>query len=163
MKSWTIPKEAKSESCVAAAFAIFCEIPLSEFIARLERRGGKFLGTYHLQQCMDVAWDCGFATSIIQLNPLITPIQDVRVANEPILFPETNYVRFMNYLRSNVGVLGGLRDKGSEHPAIGHAVAWDKAFIYDPRGHVYDYHAATSPPHRFFVNNFCMLTKVAQG
>jgi len=160
--SWIIPESARRKPCIAAAFALACQVPLDEYIARLEILGGKFCGTYHGQQCIDVAWEYGFATTIIQLNPAITPIADLKAHATTVMFPEENSTRFARYMRTQIGVLGGLRDNGQSSRLLGHAVAWDTKDIYDPRGFVYPFKAATKAPHKFFANNFFMLTKVCQ-
>jgi len=152
--SWTIPKDSTKYPCIAVAFAIACETPLDEFLQRLERRGGLVKGTYHTQQCTDVVWDLGYATMWIESQSLLVPDADYKGEPAKILYPEGNRVRFMNYLRAHKGVLGGMR------PNIGHAVAWDGTQIYDPRGFIYDFYAATTKPHRFHVNNFAALVKV---
>lgn len=159
--SWIIPESARREACIAGAFAIACQVPLDEFIARLEILGGKFCGTYHGQQCMDVAWDYGFATTIIQRHPAITPIDDLKVQATPIQYPEGNHTRFAQYMRAQIGVLGGLVTERFSRP-LGHAVAWDTKEIYDPRGFVYQFNDAAKVPYSFVVNNFFMLTKVCQ-
>jgi hypothetical protein len=161
--AWTIPESARHEACVAVAFAIACGVPLDEFIARLEALGGKFIGTYHGQQCMDVAWEYGYATTIIQRNPYIVASDDPQASPVAIDYPKGNDKRFMNYLKAQKGVLGGIRDKGLGYLPIGHAVAWDTKAIYDPRGFVYSYQEATEAPHTFYANNLFMLTKVVQG
>jgi hypothetical protein len=159
--SWTIPESARREACIAAAFAIACQVSLDEFIARLEILGGKFCGTYHGQQCMDVAWDYGFATTIIQRHPAITPVDDLMAKSTPIQYPEGNATRFAQYMRTHVGVLGGTVKKG-RFGTLGHAVAWDTREIHDPRGFVYSFKEASKVPYSFVVNNFFMLTKVCQ-
>jgi len=161
--AWTIPEAARYESCVAVAFAIVCGVPVNEFTARLDAMDGKFMGTYHGQQCMDVAWEYGYATTIIQRDPRIIPHDDLQASPVAITYPEGNKKRFMNYLKAQKGVLGGIRDKGPTHLPIGHAVAWDTRAIYDPLGFVYDYQDAAKEPHKFFANNFFMLTRRFQG
>jgi len=153
---WTIPTDSSKHSCIVVAFAIACEISVDEFLQRLKQRGGPVKGTYHTQQCLDVVWDLGYATMWIESDPLLIPNEGYQGEPARILYPEGNRIRFMNYLRSLKGVLGGMR------PKMGHAVAWDGVKIYDPRGYVYDYHDATSKPHEFYVNNFAALVKVGK-
>lgn len=155
--SWTIPSDSTKHPCIAVAFAIACEAPLHDFLERLKNRGGPVKGTYHTQQCTDVARDLGYATMWIESQSMLVPSADYQGEPAKILYPEGNTVRFMNYLRTHTGVLGGMR------PNMGHAVAWDGTQIYDPRGYIYDYYAATNKPHRFYVNNFAALVKVRQG
>ena len=152
--SWTIPSDSTKYPCIAVAFAIACEIPLDDFLQRLKNRGGLIKGTYHTQQCTDVAWDLGYATMWIESNSLLVPTEDFQGTPAKILYPEGNMIRFMTYLRTLKGILGGMR------PKMGHAVAWDGTQIYDPRGYIYDFYAAPQTPHRFHVNNFAALVKV---
>lgn len=163
MKSWQIPNESNKEPCVAVAFAIACEVSLDAFIAKLETRGGKIAGTYHLQQCMDVAFIYGFATSLIQFSPSLITMVNSNEKPKLVYFPEGKEERFKKYLRSYKGVLAGVRNKGSERPVIGHAVAWDTKNIYDPRGFIYQYDEALNAPHYLLINNFCLLTRMIQG
>lgn len=159
--NWIIPESAQCEACIAVAFAIACQVPLNEFIACLETLGGKFCGTYHGQQCIDVAWDYGFATTIIQKHPAITPIDDLKAHTTNVIYSMGNHNRFANYLSTQIGVLGGLVTKRFSR-SLGHAVAWDTREIYDPRGFVYQLNDAAKVPYSFVVNNFFMLTKVCQ-
>jgi hypothetical protein len=154
---WKIPKNSKKYPCIAVAFALACEIPLEDFIQRVGQRGGLIMGTYHHQQCMDVAWDLGYASMSIERRSLLIPGLDYQGDPAEVRYPEGGQKRFTDYLKNQVGILGGTYLTAKKQ--IGHAVAWNGKKIYDPRGYSYAYPMAATAPCHFYINTFVALIK----
>ena len=154
---WKIPKDSKKHPCIVVAFALACEIPVVDFTRRLGGRGGLVMGTYHLQQCMDVAWSLGYAPVPIEMQSLLVPSLDYQGKPAEVQYPEGNQKRFMGYLKNQVGILGGMHLTAKKQ--IGHAVAWNGKKIYDPRGYIYGYPMASTKPINFYINTFVALIK----
>lgn len=145
--------------CIAEAFAKACDVSVEYFIEHLDKLGGRFKGTYHHQQCMDVALCFDYISFSIECNPQIVESLDPKCKPQAITFPEGNEARFNKYLDRFSGVLGGLI-LAPDKQIIGHAVTWQDSVIYDPRGSRYFREEAKLKPNYFYANNFIALIKV---
>lgn len=130
-------------SCLATAFAMALDIPITEFFSLVGHNGGKIIDPnlpdpvaragIHLQEAIDVAWGLGYSVTPIELFPtaITTPGQEPRV----VLFPGVlgNWGRFVRHLNEGRGVIECV----GRH--CGHAVAFEKGRIYDPDGGEFDY------------------------
>ena len=80
---------------------------------------------FHTQEITDCAVKYGYAVTEIQAIPYLTPDGEHEYLIE---FP--NGKRFENHIEGNMGIFTGRTKK------CGHAVAWDGAMIFDPRGKI---------------------------
>lgn len=155
---WKLPDDSSKHPCIVVAYAMACEVSVRGFIRRLKDRGGPVVGTYHLQQCADVALDLGYVSFPIEVKPQLIPSPVYKGPAAQVKFPEGHQQRFRNYLNLFRGVLGGVCKTSSG--LIGHAAAWDCSLIWDPRGSAYNFPDATKPPHEFHINNFIALLRM---
>lgn len=88
---------------------------------------------FHVQECIEVAMQMGFAVTPIELFPRHAP--SVSVSPLRVLFGDErgNLARFTRVIRTGRGVLTGR----SRHHC--HAVAYHHGAVYDPNGYVYAY------------------------
>ena len=163
---FTIPTNNRW-SCLPASFSMACNCPFTDFINFLGHDGdtrpykdkSKRRG-FHPQECIDVAWKLGFTCTPIERYPaLVYSYNDTEIL--PIYFrgsDDGNMARFMLYLQSTQrGVIEGIR-KRADGLNVGHAVAWDGSFIYDPSHRIYTLEDGMQ--NNFVANKLWILTEV---
>jgi hypothetical protein len=142
-------------SCLPTAFAIALDVNVSIVIGQIGHDGSRILWPrnpepecrqgFHIQELIDVAW--------FYHNRAVTPIEALPCLHPRIEDPvhplRVNLDRFEKYLKGNKGVLIGLHEGEKMH-----AVAWDGAKVYDPRGFV------TRDLSIYTIQSFWMLTRV---
>jgi hypothetical protein len=130
-----IQTKPNSWSCIATAFAIVLEMPVSEFFEKLGHDGSQKVADLpdpggrrgiHAQECIFVAQQLGRAVTPVELFPVI------RVHNQseiPVLYHDNvmlNWERFENLISTTKGVVTG------RGPVYGHAMAYDRGQLFDP-------------------------------
>jgi len=164
MTMFIIPENNKW-SCLPASFSMACGVSFSKFIDMIGHNGddrpyvdkSKRRG-FHIQECIDVAWQLGFATTLIERYPAtIYSYGDTEVC--PIYTPEVvSLARFVQYLNvTKRGVLEGIRQR-KDGSLAGHACAWDGSLIFDPSHRAYKFE--DSEANNFKPIGLMILTEV---
>lgn len=128
-------------SCLPTAFAMAVDISVKEFIRRIGHDGSKIAFPtqpeptcrrgFHIQECIHVAHQSGYAVTPIELFPRHAPSLSVEPVTVLFGDEETNLERFAAIVNSGRGVITGH----GRHCC--HAVAYNRGTIYDPNGSVY--------------------------
>lgn len=151
----------KGWSCIADAFASVLGIPVASLINKI---GHTESHGFHVQECIEVAVNLGFACTPIELVPqaLLTPTSEPR----PIWFPQykivpdwenmdANVSRLYSHMRGNEGVLTGQVQSG-----IGHAVNWHNDEIWDTRERGFAYKFGDCDAKGFYPQCFWKVQRV---
>ncbi len=151
-------------SCLVDSFAMALDQPAARLIEVIGHNGARqcykdqsFRQGFHIQECIDLCLQMGFACTEIQgyfgSSPFFGSTENV-----PVYTLEICELRFEQWLRKTErGVLTGIvqRSVGTQ---VGHAVAWDGSLIYDPRGFCYPFKDAHLE--NFQPQTLWMLTKM---
>lgn len=150
--------KSEQHQCVVAAFAMVMGMTMDSLIERLGHDGLERVlkdapepfcfRSFHPQEFVDVLLKTGFATTMIELHPLLKH-GDVAVNHAAMLGED----RFFEALLYGDGVIFGTTNNG-----IGHAVAWDgfERKIYDSRGYSYEWNSEQD----FYPRQFFLIQKV---
>lgn len=124
-------KSPNNYSCLPTAFAMALDLTLEEVYAAAGHDGSErywpelpeplCYRTFHVQELVAIAWKRGIAVTQFDFTPMLSP-DGVRAVE---LDPGINMPGMLNCWP---GVLLG---RGLQHR---HAVAWDREYIYDPKG-----------------------------
>jgi len=159
------PFQVKGWSCIADAFASALGIPVANLIDKI---GHTESHGFHVQECIEVAVNLGFACTPIELVPqaLLTPTSQPRA----VWFPQYklssdlsldwgdksgNVLRLYTHMRGNEGVLTGQVTSG-----IGHAVNWHNNEIWDTRERGFAYKFGECDANGFHPQCFWKVQKV---
>ena len=154
-------------SCLPAAFSMACGASFSMFIEMIGHNGDArpFKDTtkrrgFNLQECIDVAWQLGFATTAIDKIPaLMHTLGSTDIVK--VYSDEAGLARFMHYLSSTKqGVLEGMRHR-LDGSLAGHACAWDGFLVFDPSHRVYKFEDCER--NNFHVTGLLIVTEVWNG
>lgn len=131
------------------------DISVEEFIRRIGHEGNDIAFPtepepacrrgFHIQECIAVAFQSGFAVTPIELFPRHAP--SFSVSPLTILFGDertVNVNRFAFFIDSGRGVITGSGRNCC------HAVAYDHGNIHDPNGSRYRFSLANCETHGFF-------------
>ena len=141
-KSLRLQRQPNRWSCLPTAFAIAFDTPAEVFIEHIGHDGSEIMWPqlkepmrrrgFHVQECIDVATRAGFAVTPFEMIPRHAPAYPVPAVS--ILFGgslDAAYVRFARIIDASTGVITG---HGCN---TGHAVAYERGMILDPRGERY--------------------------
>jgi hypothetical protein len=136
------------------AFAMALDMPVAELLAAIGHDGSEIAfpslpeplcrRCFHIQEPIQVALSRGLAVTPVELFPVLQPIE-VGPLRETILYPNNNWRRFEETIRTSHGVIDGT---GARY---GHVVAYDHGRIFDPKGSVYDYSRLACEAHQFYT------------
>lgn len=148
-------------SCIATAFAMALDIPVAEVFRIVGHDGSEVVFPelpepigrrgLHLQECLDVCRQRGFAATPVELFPMIRPT--LMPGHKPgpdvvVRFGQTddaNWQRFTQLIRTTSGVIEGIGRRSM------HAVAYRQGQIFDPEGDQYDYSRTACEERDFFT------------
>lgn len=111
---------------------------------------------YHVQQFIRYAVSRGLAVTPIELFPAVAaPLcGDTRVAHPIYVTPDatrTSWEMFQQTILTSSGILTGFFSH--QHSVIrGHAVAYEKGIIFDPRGAEFNYSKESCEARHFYAN-----------
>lgn len=139
MKLITSPN---SWSCAAASLAMVLGIDFNDVIKSVGHDGSEIINPdlrkpgcykgFHMQELIEIALAHHYAVTPIELQPVQTATgndeYDVKI--EMYKSPDR---RLLHHMNRNTGILMGKLN------TYWHAVAWDGAMVYDPRGLIYPY------------------------
>lgn len=130
-------------SCLPAAFALAIGMDVHEFIKHIGHDGSKIVWPmlkepacrrgFHTQECLSILYRAGFTATPFEAIPQHVPAFTVPAI--PILFggsEETAMKRFSDIIHLTKGVITGTS-------LVGHAVAYERGIVYEPRGACYAY------------------------
>lgn len=154
MRKFRLLTMEKGDNCLIFSFAMVLGMDPDLLQVKIGHDGLKDVGGtkpcgYHMQELIDVALHVGYAVTPIEAFPAsrIPGRQD----DFEINFKPDNGTRFLRYLYDNQGVLAGKSKSG-----IGHAIAWDGDYVYDPKGQV-----CTISQHKGLdIQTFWMISKI---
>jgi hypothetical protein len=163
-------------SCLPCAFAAAIGIPVEEFIEDIGHDGGAepypgyptVKAGFHEQECIDVVQRRGFAATLIEIVPQITPfptgpVRQIWFSERPGLSDEDcNWERFTTHLHGTRGVLTGAKRLGSQ-TSIGHAVAWVDGQVIDSKGNGYVYNLEDADDFGFKPRSYWKIQEVNNG
>ena len=164
----TLQVKPERWTCIATSFAMVLGIPVSEFIQDLGHNGSSIIWPshpepncrrgHHIQECIAVCVNRGYAVTPIELFPtILRPPLFVKTAalgptevelSKPVLFggePDFNWVRFVELIKNSEGVLTGYGR------TCHHAVANSYGRIYDPDGEQYEYSREACEQRHFYT------------
>jgi hypothetical protein len=131
-------------SCLPTAFAIVLGIDVADFIKHIGHDGSEIIWPtlkdpmrrrgFHVQECIDAASRGGCAVTPFEMFPRHAPA--FTVPSYTIVYggsEEAAMARFRRIVERTRGVITGHTN------AAGHAVAYERGTIFDPRGPVYPY------------------------
>lgn len=156
-------------SCIATAFAMAMDIPVSDLIHQIGHDGSQIVAPlaeepagrrgFHSQECITVALSRGFAVTQIEVFPVSLFQGDRR---HVITFPpataafDGNWERFLFHVHSSKGVLGGASRRTS------HAVAVDHGHVFDPNGSSYLYSRSGCESRGFFAQTLWRVDRITK-
>ena len=143
-------------SCVPTAFAMLFDMPVDELIREIGHDGSEVLWpelestdlrkrAFHPQECIDV----GFKHDIILATIHVMPFTEHYVTSlkpKAIWSEDDCLLRFYKYLDQYEGVMTGRTNFN-----LGHAVAWDRHNIYDPRAYIKPLEGANFNPQILYI------------
>jgi len=143
-------------SCVPTAFAMLFNMDAKDLIQEIGHDGSEVfwpeleptqLGkrAFHPQECIDIGIKHGIYIVSIHVLPytehFVTTIKPKAIWSEQFCLD-----RFTRYLQNFEGVMTGTTGFN-----MGHAVAWDRKLVYDPRGHLKELSKANFNPQIFYM------------
>jgi hypothetical protein len=131
------------------------DVAVHDFIRHIGHDGGEIAWPtlkepscrrgFHVQECIDIAYRCGFAVTPFEVLPRHAPA--FTVPAQTILFggsEEAAFTRFAQIIFNGKGVITGHCN------TVCHAVAYDRGLIFDPcRSAPYHYHKTTCERYGF--------------
>ena len=168
-------KTGNGWSCLPCSFAMVLDLSVEEFIKMLGHDGsaepypaypGQKAG-FHEQECIEVAQQLGYACTPIEIVPQMMPMPGGPI--RPIWFPGAgdpegaNWQRFLRHLNGSRGVLTGVKQRTNSVKRLGHAVAWDGSYVYDPQGEGFLYRIDEASDFGFTPRNYWKIQEVTNA
>lgn len=151
-----LQRQPSQWSCVPTAFAMLFDMDVKELIKEIGHDGSEVfwpeleptqLGkrAFHPQECVDIGLKRGLRIVAIHVLPYtehyVSHIEPKAIWSEQYCID-----RLTSYLACYEGVLTGTTNFN-----LGHAVAWNREKIYDPRGWVKVLQEANFNPQVFYM------------
>lgn len=143
--------------CLSTSFAMALDIPVSSLLERLPPHTSVvFEGLpaplcwrgHHVQELIRLALDYRYAVTPCEMYPQIAPPRP-GFENFVVSFGASNERAFADTLLMSRGVITGVVGVPGLG-VIGHAVAYDHGYIYDPNGHEYFYEEDACEARKFY-------------
>jgi len=151
-------------SCLPTSICNVIGVPVGAFLKLLGHDGSDqpYPGSnvragFHMQECIDVLDLLGW--SVTQFDMEIKMQGWVGGPCRTVKCRFGNEVRFRYHLARENGVIVGTMQDGDQDREIGHAVAWIKGKVYDPRGCGRVYEAQDLHLHRITPVTFYQMRK----
>lgn len=141
--------------CLPTAFAMALDIPVESLLTRLHGwHDVVFPGQpeplcwrgVHIQELIRIAQDYGYAVTPREMYPQIAgpPGHDAYIVG----LDNDNPQVFSDVVLLSRGVITGVRS--TVLGAVGHAVAYERGFVFDPNGYEYPFQLEACEERRFY-------------
>jgi hypothetical protein len=161
--------------CLPTSFAMVLDLPVKDLLKQLSNwHQTVFPGLpeplcwrgVHIQECIRIAQDMGYAVTPREMYPQVAPPRPNDAEGKPyepypIAFGD-NARLFADVILLSQGVITGVRAAPFKG-VIGHAVAYDHGYIYDPNGYEYAYEEAACEEHNFFTQCAWRMDRIAEA
>lgn len=161
--------------CLPTSFAMALDVPVADVLGRLN---GWHMVAFpglpeplcwrgiHIQECIRIAQDMGFAVTPRELYPQIAPPRPLNPAGEPYEnYPVAlgdNWETFNDVILVSCGVITGIRAVPFTG-VVGHAVAYDHGFVYDPNGYEFPFSTEDCQVNNFFPQCAWRMDRLAEA
>ena len=148
--------------CLPASFAMALDLPLASVLQVVGHDGSEIIWPalpepicrrgFHPQELIDVCLAHGYAATLIELAPCVTPAYDNpirRVWPDDMAWP-----RFISEIHISQGVIEGVGMR------CGHAVAYDHGRIFDPDGIEYAYSVQACEGRDFYTQRLWRIDRI---
>jgi hypothetical protein len=151
-------------SCAITSLAMTLRRPVADLVEQIGHNGGEIIFPdlpeplcrrgFHDQELIHLAWQHGYTSTAIELNPQIIPEEGGE--GHRVYFgddPRDNWARFTGTIRATMGILMGQSGRCQ------HAVHYRFGHIYDPDGCEYPYSVDACEDHGLYGNRLLVLSR----
>ena len=143
--------------CLPTSFAMALDIPVESLLSQLHGPHDViFPGLpeplcwrgVHIQEVIRIVQNYGYAVTPREMFPQIAPPKP-GYDNYVVSYDDGNHQVFADVILLSRGVVTGVRGMPLAG-VVGHAVAYDHGYIYDPNGYEYSYSPKTCESQGFY-------------